>query len=420
MQRDLRWSQPLALSSPDVLSGGHLFDAHGGRVLAALFRLPDGDKRAYFKICRLPDRSSWSRVWGHTLLAGRAFGAAHVQPLRFFRHPAVTETALACLVIAVVAAFALHRIADRQNDWVQELLSAFLNHIPDNVYFKDRRSRFVLVSRAMASYLGIEDPNQAVGKTDYDFFSSEHALKAIADEKEIMRTGHPVIGVEEKETWPDGRETWVLSTKVALRNRQGHVIGTMGISHNITERKRVEAQIQHLATHDPLTGLPNRAHLKSYLAQSMARARAAETGLTVILLDLDRFKEVNDSKGHQAGDLLLEAISDRLRSSLRESDYAARLGGDEFVLVLSAVSKELYARQIANKVLSWLLHPFSIQGSNLSIGASIGIALFPQNGLTPEELLHAADSAMYAAKAKGGGCFCFSAIAPCDDAEHNP
>jgi len=226
--------------------------------------------------------------------------------------------------------------------------------------------------------------------------------------------------VEEKETWTDGRETWVLSTKVALRNHQGHVVGTMGVSHNITGRKRFEAQIQHLATHDPLTGLPNRAHLNTYLTQALLRARAAGTGLAVILIDLDRFKEVNDRMGHQTGDLLLEAISGRLTASLRESDFAARLGGDEFVLVLPAVSKEFHAEQIASKVLSWLLQPFCVPGGDLSIGASIGIALFPQNGLTPEELLRASDSAMYAAKTKGGGCFCFSSIASSDDAKKQP
>ena len=126
----------------------------------------------------------------------------------------------------------------------QELLDAFLEHIPDSVYFKDLDSRFVRISRSLATHFGLSDPAQAMNKTDSDVFTSEHAQQALADEQEIIRTGQPIIGKEEKETFPDGREAWASTTKVPLRNQQGQIIGTMGISRDITERRRTEQELQ--------------------------------------------------------------------------------------------------------------------------------------------------------------------------------
>ncbi|MGQ9631470.1 MAG: PAS domain-containing protein [bacterium] len=124
--------------------------------------------------------------------------------------------------------------------WEQYLLHTLLDNIPDHVYFKDTESRFVRISRALAHWFGLSDPAQALGKTDFDFFTEEHARQAYEDEQRIIRTGRPLVGMEEKETWPDGRETWVSTTKVPLRDREGNIIGTFGISRNITEHKRME------------------------------------------------------------------------------------------------------------------------------------------------------------------------------------
>jgi PAS domain S-box-containing protein len=126
----------------------------------------------------------------------------------------------------------------------QTLMAALMNTLPDPVYFKDAASRFLRVNPAMARRFGLSDPAQAVGKTDQDFFTGEHASKALADEQEIIRTGQPLVNIEEKETWPDGSETWVLTTKLPLRDDAGRIIGTCGISSNITERKRAEEALR--------------------------------------------------------------------------------------------------------------------------------------------------------------------------------
>jgi sigma-B regulation protein RsbU (phosphoserine phosphatase) len=127
------------------------------------------------------------------------------------------------------------------------LLKTLMDNLPDNIYFKDRESRFIAANRAMVAWFGLVDPAYVLGKTDADLFAPEHAQAALRDEQEILRTGQPLVNVEEKETWPDGRETWVSTTKLPLRDPNGHIIGTFGLSRNITEKKRAEEKLAALA-----------------------------------------------------------------------------------------------------------------------------------------------------------------------------
>jgi rsbT co-antagonist protein RsbR len=127
----------------------------------------------------------------------------------------------------------------------QQLLQVLLDDVPDKVYFKDTESRFIKVSRSMAEMFGLSDPTAIVGKTDFDFFTEEHARPAFEDEQEVIRTGR-LVAKEEKETWADGRETWANTVKLPLRDREGEIIGTLGISRDITERKGIEAESAQL------------------------------------------------------------------------------------------------------------------------------------------------------------------------------
>jgi diguanylate cyclase (GGDEF)-like protein/PAS domain S-box-containing protein len=311
------------------------------------------------------------------------------------------------LALIVAGLLFLKSMGERRYQIERELLEAFLDHIPDNVYFKDRDSRFVCISRAMADYSGLACPEQAVGKTDSDIFSSEHADQALADEQEIIRTGQAKIGMEEKETWPDGHESWTLTTKVPMKDRHGKIIGTMGISHNITDRKQADLRVRYMALHDALTGLPNRILLEDRLAQAFALAHRNQKSVAVLMLDLDRFKNVNDSFGHYVGDRLLEAVSKRLQATLRDSDTIARLGGDEFVIGVPLVADNQHIETVAQKVLSTLGEPFRIEGHDLQVSASIGISVYPADGENPDALLQFADAAMYEAKRKRRGIYCF-------------
>ncbi len=129
----------------------------------------------------------------------------------------------------------------------RHLVRTLMDNVPDHIYFKDKESRFIQINRSQAMWLGLSDPTQAVGKTDFDFFAKEHAQQAYADEQEIIRSGLPLIGEEEKETWPDGAETWVLTTKMPLRDVEGRIMGTLGISRDITGRKRAEEELTRYA-----------------------------------------------------------------------------------------------------------------------------------------------------------------------------
>jgi diguanylate cyclase (GGDEF)-like protein len=189
------------------------------------------------------------------------------------------------------------------------------------------------------------------------------------------------------------------------------------LQREVRERQVLQEHLEHLAHHDDLTGLPNRALLLDRLRLALARAERSGLPLAVALVDLDGFKPVNDSLGHEAGDALLREVAVRLLGLLRKSDTVARLGGDEFVLVLPDVGGVTGAGTVAQRVVAALGRPFDIKAQRVRIGASVGLALFPSDGADEETLLKAADSAMYAAKAAGKGRLAFASPASTVEAE---
>ncbi|MBV9133059.1 MAG: diguanylate cyclase [Chloroflexi bacterium] len=174
------------------------------------------------------------------------------------------------------------------------------------------------------------------------------------------------------------------------------------VIRDVTLRKRAEEALVHQALHDALTGLPNRVLLMDRLEQALTEAQRRGSPVSLLLMDLDRFKEVNDSLGHHAGDVLLREVSARLRGVLRASDTLARLGGDEFAIVLPDTDAH-GANQVSVSLLGQLQLPFDLEGQTVFVGASIGVALAPEHGLEAERLLKCADVAMYVAKRSGGG-----------------
>jgi diguanylate cyclase (GGDEF)-like protein/PAS domain S-box-containing protein len=176
---------------------------------------------------------------------------------------------------------------------------------------------------------------------------------------------------------------------------------------DISARKQAEARIHYMALHDALTGLANRTLLQDRLSQAISMACRNEKQVAVLLLDLDLFKHINDSLGHQIGDSVLQAVAMRLKASLRDSDTVARLGGDEFVIALPVVADRQEIEDVAQKLIASLREPFQLEGHKIHICGSIGIGQYPADGDNPAELLRAADLAMYAAKATGHGLYKF-------------
>ena len=283
------------------------------------------------------------------------------------------------------------------------LLETLMDNVPDAIYFKDLDSRFTRVNRYAAARFGVTNPALAVGRTDFDFFTGEHAQQALRDEQEIIRTGEPLVNVEEKETLANGKIRWVSTTKLPLRDRKGEVLGTFGISRDISDRKKAEEQLQHQAFYDPLTDLPNRALFLDRLRHLFHRARRSlgSPKFAVLYLDLDRFKAINDSLGHQVGDELLIATARRLERCLRPGDTLARLGGDEFTVLLEDVRSESDATGVAERIHQEVAAPLQMRGGEVFTSVSVGIALSSAGYGSPEDMLRDADTAMYRAKAGG-------------------
>jgi diguanylate cyclase (GGDEF)-like protein/PAS domain S-box-containing protein len=209
---------------------------------------------------------------------------------------------------------------------------------------------------------------------------------------------------------PDGKVVWIRDRAFAVRDERGRILWEHGILFDVTELKDAEARIAHMAYHDALTGLANRAAFEDALSLAIGRARRSDLWVAVLFLDLDNFKGVNDSLGHHAGDQLLGQLADRLRACTRETDLVARQGGDEFLLLLAdlegsdAVSA---ANRVATRVEEALADPFTLRAGVVEMHGSLGISLYPEDAEDETSLMQHADTAMYRAKraARGGHVF---------------
>jgi diguanylate cyclase (GGDEF)-like protein/PAS domain S-box-containing protein len=244
------------------------------------------------------------------------------------------------------------------------------------------------------------DPPELVGKSIYEFMHPE--------DREETRHLSFLINETTPTTYTyrlmkkSGAAVWFETTSRSVRNLSTNQVDEfISVSRDITERKIVEEQIEHQAYHDALTGLPNRRLFRDRLTIALAHARRMDTPLAVVFLDLDRFKDVNDSLGHSFGDELLKAIAIRLKTALRQEDSIARMGGDEFTILIANLKTPNDAAKIAQKILEVVAQPLRIEGTEVFITTSVGIALFPNDGDTAEALLKNADHAMYRANEAG-------------------
>jgi diguanylate cyclase (GGDEF)-like protein/PAS domain S-box-containing protein len=271
----------------------------------------------------------------------------------------------------------------------QYLLHALLDSVPDAIYFKDLQGRFTRVNRAAADKLGLSDPVLALGKTDFDFFTAEHARPAQEDELEIIRTGQPIVTKEEYETRVDRQATWVLTTKMPLRDQSGQIIGTFGISRDITEKKRTEDRLRYLGSHDELTGLKTRA----YFVDELNRLEQDhEYPISIVMVDVDDVKVVNDRWGHPAGDRLLQETADLLRGTFRAGDVIARIGGDEFVVLMPRANETAAVAALDRFKSEIIRHNVGRTGAPLSISMGAATA---NKGESLKVLMAEADIRMY-------------------------
>jgi diguanylate cyclase (GGDEF)-like protein/PAS domain S-box-containing protein len=320
----------------------------------------------------------------------------------------------------LVAANARVQDTAMRADWAVErvLLKAIINQVPELLYAKDTKGRFVAANDAVARDNGLQRAEELIGKTDFDNFPAETAQRFFDIEQAIIASGHPMIDMEELRSDESGNTKWLLTTKVPMKDDNGIIVGLIGVARNITERKRAESQIYFMAHHDALTSLPNRSLLMERLAQAINQAKRDERRVTVVFMDLDNFKVVNDSLGHNAGDMLLKVIAERMLKCVRATDTVVRLGGDEFVILLVDQENDIptVTAAILERLRAAVAEPVVIDKQAFRVTSSIGLATFPEDGASAQTLLMNADIAMYQAKEKGRDNFQFYTSAMTDAA----
>jgi diguanylate cyclase (GGDEF)-like protein/PAS domain S-box-containing protein len=282
---------------------------------------------------------------------------------------------------------------------------AAIDNMPHGLAMYDAQERLVVVSARFCATVGMPERSIAAGMTLRQALEAGKAhgrfpgqdIEELYERRrmEVRRAGT----TETEEHQPD------RSLLVTSRPMEGG--GCVLVVQDITERRAAESRIAHLARHDTLTDLPNRAELMAQVEQALARAQRG-AGFALLCLDLDRFKQVNDTLGHPVGDKLLREVTARLRQSVRAADVVARLGGDEFAIIQDAASQPESATALSERLVSVIGAPYVIDGHGISVGVSIGIALAPADGASAEALMKNADLALYRAKGDGRGTWrCF-------------
>jgi diguanylate cyclase (GGDEF)-like protein/PAS domain S-box-containing protein len=308
-------------------------------------------------------------------------------------------------LVAAVDITARKRAEDEARS-TREFLSIVIENVPVSIVVKDAIDlRYVLVNRAAEDFLGLAR-EQVIGKTVRDIFSSASGDAVLARDRDLgaIENGGPLEEYE-IETPRNGVRT-VNSKRLIIRDADGQAQYLLVMTEDVTEKRRAEAQIKHLAHHDPLTNLPNRASFNAHLAEAIDRADASGGGFAALCIDLDRFKEVNDVFGHSVGDALLCQVSARMRE-VAGNAFIARLGGDEFTIILQGSDQPETAAIFADRLLEAMGPEFEIEGQRLRAALSVGIAVYPNDGINAATLLSNADAALYRSKEDGRGAIRF-------------
>jgi len=297
------------------------------------------------------------------------------------------------------------RWKERSRDGDLRVAAAAFKTAAEGIMVTDRTGRIIAVNPAFTDLTGLV-LSAAIGRSPEILYAENHTPSFFAAQQEKLSEN----GVWKGEVWfrrTDGERFPVWMSTTVVTNTKGEVTEYVSVFRDISERKEREERFRKLATYDPLTELPNRTLFFDRVEQLIRTASRKESAASLLFVDLDRFKRVNDSQGHAVGDQLLKQAAHRLQGCVRESDTVARIGGDEFAIILDDDLQGSAAVRVAQKTIAALRRPFNLNGTICNIGCSIGIARYPQNGDNGETLLRKADEAMYQAKDRGKGCYHF-------------
>lgn len=287
---------------------------------------------------------------------------------------------------------------------------AMLAAIPLPLYYKDTQGRYVDCNPALLEWTGLER-EQLLGRTVYELWPPEQAEQYAAYDRQLLEGEVDVQEYEGQLLAHDGRVREVLFHKACVHDAQSQRIGVVGVALDITERKQMADLAHQQAMHDELTRLPNRRKIRERLQQTLRLSTDSEVFCALLYLDLDNFKPLNDTHGHDVGDLLLKEVAKRLKASVRLHDMVGRMGGDEFVVILEALGTQEQAslniaQRLAERIRLQLGRLYQFGDIEHQCTASIGLVLFQSGQGTVDSLLHQADQAMYQAKTDGRNRVC--------------
>jgi diguanylate cyclase (GGDEF)-like protein/PAS domain S-box-containing protein len=284
---------------------------------------------------------------------------------------------------------------------------SIFEHATEGIFQTTPEGRYLNANPALARIYGHASPQALIAHLDDIPRQLYVQPERRAEFARLLQEQGAVRNFESQVYRHDGSIIWISENARAARNADGSVQFYEGTVVDITERKQYEAELEHQASHDSLTGLPNRSLLRDRIEQAIAKARDAARLVAVVFVDLDHFKLINDSLGHHVGDCLLLEIAARLSSCVRSRDCVARQGGDEFVLVLTEQDNEEEIIAIVRRLLETISQPWVHNGEEYGLSCSIGISCYPQDGADPDALLRSADAAMYKAKESGRSTYHF-------------
>ena len=301
-------------------------------------------------------------------------------------------------VLKMIRDITERRHSDEKLRTTQEFLANLMELVPMPIYVTKTSGQLQMVNRAWENFTGMARQD-AVGRHIEQFFAQGVAEQLMKTDQQVIEEELPLV-TEQFLDSVSGRH-FFHSVKFPLHDAKGQIEAVGGILVDLTERKRFEEQLVYQATHDYLTGLPNRNLLHERLEEALTYEYHHKGFLALLLLDLDNFKVINDTFGHPTGDLLLKDVTEKLKHSLRQYDTFARLGGDEFVILIRDSERNLDIGRIAARILAMFNTPILVKDQEVYVTVSIGIAIFPSDGQNAEILLKNADAAMFHAKKKG-------------------
>ena len=288
----------------------------------------------------------------------------------------------------------------------QKFLELIIDTVPQGIFWQDRDLRYLGCNEYFAELAGFSDPEDLIGKSDHELWWAKEAHRFTRQDQPLLAGESSHFKLEVPFIDRLGVHRWLDVTKVPMFDDEGSVIGILGAIYDISVLKHAEDEAQRLALFDPLTNLPNRRYFSERLESSIAAAARRDTTGALLFIDMDQFKQINDTLGHPVGDALLQAVAERLQNVTRQEDVVARLGGDEFVVLLPDLASDFeacahQAQLVADKIHESLGQAFQFDRHQFHVTPTIGISLFPERGKGVDDVLKEADTAMYSGKAAG-------------------